>query len=91
MKAPPVYTHAKKVAATGPAGVAYHTHHIVSAYHSAMKSITQPTIAPNERREPSYREESTNIGTNPPNITRPDRPLHPDAIMTAAKATNKKF
>ena len=33
------------VAAIGPAGVAFHTHQIVKAFHSANVSVAQPAIA----------------------------------------------
>ena len=42
------------VAVIGPAGVAFHTHHIVAAFHSTKESVAQPSIEMASRHDDEY-------------------------------------
>ena len=60
--------------ATGPTGVAFHSHHTVATFHSAKVSAAQPNMRRHERREASYDELIHSSGTSANGSVRPVAP-----------------
>jgi hypothetical protein len=53
------------VAAIGPAGVAFHTHHIVAAFHRTKVRVAHPIIERVSRQEEVYCALMSSNGSNP--------------------------
>ena len=56
------------VAAIGPAGVAFHTHHTVATFHNISVSNPQPSIEKHSLHDGPYCALISNNGTKPTNI-----------------------
>jgi hypothetical protein len=64
------------VAAIGPAGVAFHTHHIVATFHKTNVNNAHPSIAKVSLHDGPYCALISNNGTKPTNIVMQLAPSH---------------
>ena len=64
------------VAAMGPAGVAFHTHHIVATFHNTKVNNAQPNIAKASLLEGPYCALISNSGNKPTNRVMQLAPSH---------------
>jgi hypothetical protein len=65
------------VAAIGPIGVAFHTHHTVKAFHNTKVSEAHPAMRHQSRLESEYDALMCNNGINATNRGNPLTPHHP--------------
>jgi hypothetical protein len=79
------------VAAIGPAGVAFHTHHIVAAFHSTKESVAQPSIEMASRHEGEYCALISISGSKPTKRVMQLAPSHGSDKNIAEASANAAF
>jgi hypothetical protein len=76
------------VAAIGPIGVAFHTHHTVKAFHNTKVSDAHPAMRHQSRLESEYDALMCNNGIN---ATNRGNPLTPHQPSERSKAEAKRY
>lgn len=79
------------VAATGPAGVAFHTHQIVATFHNTKANNAQPNIERASLHEGVYCALISNNGSNPTNSVMQLAPSHGSDKNIAEASANAAF